>query len=286
MADEPRDIADAFNRLFDLDLDWERRLGQGDEFLIKRSDQAQLHELCAYLFRHLKATEIQNAIWVLTQNKSALHIPLLDASFMESVGITEEDSKGIQEQIATQFNPGLFYIREQKKTEILRRDQAREFRSPDKELFRELASREEYQEIMRLFYDVERRQLLEAGLNQGSVAIIIQRVKDFETQIIQNLQTRSSVLTGKYVRAIDALQTFVKKVSSGSRTQSTALAQRVRLPSGKTIAKSRDKIIGLATLWGDAVPLLTSKDWGIASVISATAGATIASILPSGKSHE
>ncbi|MBV9771454.1 MAG: hypothetical protein JOZ32_17920 [Bryobacterales bacterium] len=284
--EEPDDIADAFNRLFEIDLDWERRRGESEKFLIKASELEEFVFLCSYLSIHLKDTKIQHAIWTLTQNGDfILTAVLIDRVFMESLGINQEDAQKIYKTISENIMTDIFYIREEKT--IATSYDARGILAPGGKFFvRNVRNAKEYAEIMDLFYGVEERQLLKAGLNQSSVAIILQRLKEYEQGIVANLDKRSSALTGKYVKAIDALHTFAQRIGGAAQRQGARAKSHIKLPSGKTIARSRDKIIGLATLWGDAVPLITSRDWGVASVISATAGATVAAVLPSYKKRD
>jgi hypothetical protein len=100
--------------------------------------------------------------------------------------------------------------------------------------------------------------------------------------IVHNMVGDSAVLIGKYERAIQTLLNYTNKIENVAISK----LQKVRsnaVAVGKVLVGSKEKIIGLATLWGNAVPLLLTRDWGITSVISTTAGATVAAVLPSGQ---
>jgi hypothetical protein len=101
--DEPDNIADAFNRLFQLELDWERHRGENEPFLVKPSELEDLEVLSSYLADHLKDIKIQNSIWTLTQNKSTLSVVFIAPVFMDSLEINKEDAEKIYKSISNTY---------------------------------------------------------------------------------------------------------------------------------------------------------------------------------------
>jgi hypothetical protein len=136
----------------------------------------------------------------------------------------------------------IFFIHIEKSKEIAAYGDAQGVIAPGGGLFRNVRTKEEFIEIMQVFYNAEERQLLEAGLNQSSVAIILQRMKEYERSVIINLELGISVLTGKYIKAIDALQTFVQRISRTARKQSVQMGNYVKLPSEKPLHDQEIKL--------------------------------------------
>lgn len=256
------DIADKFNQIFQLELDWGDKSATPE---VSPSEIVEFAKLIEQILPMIRLREVQNAIWILTQNKSLLPLALQDDNFMRSLDTNRKERAAIEKSLRDEYcNPMVFL------------DKGRDFE-------RELTE-EDMRKLLELFYPRERELLHEAGLNQSSVAVIVSKLQRCEESVRKNLLASRSVLTGKYVevtnvlhRQVDALRRRVLAARSDVRTR------RIKLTSPITLLRSREKIIGLATLWGNAVPLIITKDWGIASVISTTAGATVAAVLPSGQ---
>lgn len=184
---------------------------------------------------------------------------------MLSLGLTNREREAIKREIEKPFS--VYFLREHRSLDTLKLQRLDE-RNGSK--------------LMEMFFEHEKVALKEAGLNQASIAVIIERTRKAQATILKHLIADASVLTGKYARALGALRTFMGIIHRSAVWEKADEREQVLVP-GATLLRAKDKVIGLATLWGNAVPLILTRDWGITSVISTTAGATVACILPSGK---
>jgi hypothetical protein len=247
------EIAEILNRIFELRIGWTTGIDSDNP---SREDFQEFHDLCVRLVGLLRNAKLADAIWTLTQNQDFITVAMVEPSLMDSIGFTEKERQEVKK--------GVFEAHQ-----IL----SDKFAGAPRARWHEDGGRT----LMQLFYESERVVLQKAGLNQASVAIIIERLRRSEPTIVQHLLNRSSVYTGRFIKALGALQTFSHRVARFRGRKG-----RVAKP-GKSLIPAKDKVVGLATLWGNALPLVLTKDWGIAGVISTTAGATVAAVLPSGE---
>lgn len=136
-------------------------------------------------------------------------------------------------------------------------------------------------EIMKRFVQAEELQLRHAGLNQLSVATIMDAIRARLPKISEHVMRRTRIPHSRVMLPLNYLEDLPNKYGRGLAAAGMTAPVRRLTPS--VLRRAKTKIIAVATLWGDAVPLLLCKDWGITSVISATAGATLAAIIPSGE---
>lgn len=111
---------------------------------------------------------------------------------------------------------------------------------------------------------------------------MLYHVKNTELKARSHLQEFRSVLTGNVFKAGMASERFASRLSALAESQNNTVNAEAVLNS-MAFPRSKDKLTGFAVIWGAVYPLLAFGNWGLASVIAATCGATIASILPSGK---
>lgn len=228
-------IAGLFNRMFHLRLHWTSTSNQTRTVsVVSDGDIKELHDLCSQLLPDLKDEKILRAIWSMRQMRVAI-----DRCF--------------------DF-PGTMELFKHKTTRIAG--------------FPERIQKSDWDTFFALFCTVEEKILHDAGLDQGTIAIIMARLREKQSQIVTNARSPKGVQEDKYLRSIDTLNNSV-----GRLYQKTDK----RPVSEKSLLLAKDKIIGLATIWADAYPLVVSRDWGVASVLSSVAGATVACILPGGR---
>lgn len=249
-------VADAFNRLFELGFDWSYR---GDLKCISLEEIQEMSRLFEIIAQEISKNEMQNALWALQMNKFHVAHAIKYPSTMKKFPLNDAQKADLQENIMHSS------LKKPYGAEI-------HFGFPSTD-FRDILE-ESQKEIMIRFYLEEQHILHQAGLNQASIATILNRLKHFETPIISNICRSKSVLTGKYLRAISSTKTFIERLQASKRV--VRGHAELDSSSNHNLLRTKDKVIGLATLWGDAIPLLTKQDWGIASVISSTAAATVA----------
>lgn len=252
-------IAKALNRLFEMDLDWSFR---GTLRAVSRDEIEEVNKVCGFLAERFYDQKMQNALWILQMHKFHISQAARRRRFLESFSLSAEEKDRFYKSLTDHVTGDIFTV-------------SSRIGFPAKE-FRQL-SEEERISIVKDFYLIEEKILKDAGLHQAAVATIIGRIKIFENNLIRNLCQSKSVLTGKYVKSIKAMINFAERLQKWCH-HSRAKDDNVPLDpvAHRNLSRTKDKIIGLATLWGDSTPLLLKGDWGIASVISATAGATVA----------
>lgn len=281
MPDNIEIASDAFNSIFALQLKWSEDRHDDDQVIISRAELAEMHRLCEVIASTLKDRQICNAIWILTQAKNLIPAGLIKPKLMESFDLADQEKIKIQRSVRSSRFKDPYFIDEDRICDNLRGHPKNiGFLHSEDCLFREL-SQYEYGRIFNMFYPAEERILKRSGFNQNSIAIIINKLRERQEAIRINLASRSSVYINRYLPSIESLKTFantVESIAGRMRNQETGY---VNLAKIKSLHRSKEKVIGLATLWGDAVPLLVSQDWGIAGVISTTAGATVAAVMPS-----
>jgi hypothetical protein len=134
--------------------------------------------------------------------------------------------------------------------------------------------------IFELFLKRERLVLRRWGLNQQSVEIVVDRLRRYEFQIFLNLVRGGAVNSDRIGQASLTLQTLSKvpvaAYADGKRGAKARSSLRANL------VQSKDKIIGISTLFGDASPLVMGVGIDVSSFISTAAGATAMALLPRG----
>lgn len=136
-------------------------------------------------------------------------------------------------------------------------------------------------QIFETFLTRERLILTKFGLNQNSTSIIINRLRMYRFQIILNSGSQLSIdsnLIGKSYLALRSLAGVPVQAWAN-----TAAGRRTRSNKRKRLVQAKDKVVGLATLFGDAAPLVFRQGLDVASFWSTVAGATTMAILPRGK---
>lgn len=124
------------------------------------------------------------------------------------------------------------------------------------------------------FYRIERTILSSAGFNQGSIALIIDELKKHDKIILQNFFSTKNLSEPTY-RSV--LATFSKNM------QVIGASVHERTKKLRALRVERKRLVGLATMWGNFIFYLSTKDKTTSVMFSGIAGATVSAILPSGQ---
>lgn len=252
--------ADDFNDIFQLDVDW--LSDTQNRFSVE--DIREFIRLSEEIIKKIDNPALTASIWTLTQSESLMRLAVADPNLLDDLRLSGADRDKLREEVLSgRYRGGI--------VTAIKSQYALDHMGPP--------SPEEISVILDAFFESERRLLADSGLNQSSVAVILQHLRGSEAAIRANLENYQSVLIGRYQQSLTAVGTFLRALRSAIKDLHDA-HRPVRLSSLASLRRSKSKMVGLATLWGDAIPLITARDWGIASVISTTAGATVASILP------
>jgi hypothetical protein len=255
-------VADLFNQLFELELNWSE-IELSAKFSI--SSLQEFVRIVMELAPLLDNKKISNSVWTLTLSKPEMRLE--NDRLMEKVELTDDERIKLRDKVSEEQMHDLLTVR------MLESYKEYGYKYYDMEHYIDV--------IMKSFYEAEEKQLRAAGLNQSSIAIILGTIRRYYPHIRKHLVAYKSVPTGRYHEAVGLLKKASERIGEVSGKLG-AQQGKVLVPL-RDLLRAKSKVIGLATLWGDAVPLILCKDWGIASVISTTAGATIAAILPSGQ---
>jgi hypothetical protein len=129
-----------------------------------------------------------------------------------------------------------------------------------------------FDEQMDTFFEVEERVLRAAGLDQAAVSTIMQYLQSRRSAIAKNLSGRRMIYTQRLEKVVDDTIDGVARLLAAKETRGIVKTRQLR--------RTKEKVVGLATIWADAVPLAIAGDWGASSVWSCVAGATVAVIMP------
>ena len=132
-------------------------------------------------------------------------------------------------------------------------------------------SYEQAQRIFDSFVTLEWEALTKAGFNQQSVAIIIESLISNRNRISRFLLEEREITLGGFDHIIRDLQSRVNRPET---LNTTAHKKTARLNSIK------DKVVGIATIFGDAVPLIAECSLDVVSIVSVVAGAGVAAAWP------
>jgi hypothetical protein len=262
LAGSDEDIPDLLNDIFCLDLDWS--FNGSREFELR--ELQAFDDLCQELARRLSSSKLEAAIWFLSQARHSIRGDLPDELLFRPLCLTDDQKRRLRELMTYPAFDEAF--------EIARGA------SRDGAVLETLFRKHDQDVLFEALVRAERLVLREAGLNQRSVSIIIERISHHRVRIIRNIVESRSVLINRLGPAIGAMGSMARV--SVRLSDRRAANRKVTLRSVRNLVRAKEKVIGLATLWGDALPLLVSRDWNIAGVFSTAAGATVAALLPRG----
>jgi hypothetical protein len=262
LPDQDHDVAGVLNEIFCLEIDWSFT-GQREFNL--RELQA-FDDLCQELARRLSSSKLETAMWFLSQARHAVRADISDDALFEPLSLTADQKRRLRELMTYPAFDEAF--------EIARTA------SRGGAVLETLFTKCDQDRLFDTLLRVERLVLREAGLNQQSVAIITERIARHKLRIIENIVDSRSVLINRLGPAIGAMASMAR--ISVRLSNRSAPNRPITLRSVRNLVRAKEKVIGLATLWGDALPLLLARDWGIAGVFSTAAGATVAALLPRG----
>lgn len=270
---KPSQAAEAaalFNDLFALPLGWDDSTSDS----LSREDALELRRLVLQLIAILDDRQLERAIRVLVRNRFAMRAdPTLVASKMENWGLTEDHRKLIAEDL----DEGAAIVRfSVDNLELL----------PSESFHREF-DKDGADIVFDLFLSAEERVLRRAGLNQSSIAIVMHAIRANRSSIIDNMIRGEEFRIAKYRVAISDLDKSSENLVDMEDARAVGMVikyseQKVHKLS-KALNRAKAKAIALATLFGDAAPLVLSQDWGIAGTVSCIAGAAVGSLLPSSR---
>jgi hypothetical protein len=262
LSGQDQDAAEVLNEIFCLELDWSFT---GRREFDLRELQA-FDDLCQELARRLSSSKLEAAMWFLSQARHTVRADISDEALFQPLSLTADQKRRLRELMTYPAFDEAFEIARTASTggAVL------------ETLFKKYDQDRLFDALLR----VERAVLREAGLNQRSVAIIGERIAHHKLRIIENIIDSRSVLINRLGPAIGAMASMARV--SVRLSDRRAPNRPITLRSIRNLARAKEKVIGLATLWGDALPLLLVRDWGIAGVFSTAAGATVAALLPRG----
>src|SRR5688572_24552953 len=95
--EESEEIADAFNKLFELALNWEKP--DQTNFRNTALDVEEFERACRLLARLLDDAELKEAIWALTQSSPRIGSALEHPSLMDSFKLSEAERRVIKSSL-------------------------------------------------------------------------------------------------------------------------------------------------------------------------------------------
>lgn len=138
--------------------------------------------------------------------------------------------------------------------------------------------------IFEIFLQKERVILRNWGLNQHSVELIIERTHKYRRRVLMNMLQGGSVNKEAVFQALHRLMRMsevpITATGGGRRGRWTRSSKR------KSLLGAKDKMIGIATIFGNAAPLMLGQSLSVANFISTASGATVAAILPRGEARD
>lgn len=262
MPTQDGDTPDLFNEIFCLDLDW--GFNGGQEFELR--ELQAFDDLCQELAKRLSSSKLEAAIWFLSQARHSVRADLPDESLFQPLSLSDDQKRRLRELMTYPAFDEAF--------ELIRGASA------DGAVLETLFRRYDRDALFDALLRAERLSLRAGGLNQRSVSIIIERLQHHKPRIVDNIVESKSVLINRLGPTIGSMAGMARISVRLSDRQ--APNRKVTLKSIRNLARAKEKVIGLATLWADALPLLVARDWNIAGVFSTAAGATVAALLPRG----
>ena len=137
-------------------------------------------------------------------------------------------------------------------------------------------------QVIDVFLTKERLILREFGLNQSSTEIIIERLKKFKIQALLNVSDHRTINSDRITKSCAALYEISRQpvaIYAGG-----IAGAKARSSQRRKLRQAKDKIVGIATLFGDAAPLLVGAKLDVVSYLSTAFGATAMALLPRGSS--
>jgi len=264
MTEEERDrVAELFNEIFHLQLDW-TSVAQGAKVEpVKSKELDRLGALLPELKAKLLHEALMRTVWLLTQNRDLLQLVAQRPETMRSLFGDEAPV--------------------QRMADALRRGSIIDIDGPFKNwLFQQpphaASGADAIARVLEIFFEVESEILRGAGLDQASVSTVMHFLEKHKAAIARNLKDRKVLYPKKIIASLDTVEKDLGTMRSMRKTSDGFV-------STKLIRRVRKKVVALATIWADAVPVLLAHDWGVAGVLSCTAGATVGAMMPS-SDHE
>lgn len=255
-------LPDVLNEIFDLPVDWDYSEIEKEIPLSVLEDFSRLSGLIANLSLEREYHAAISFIW-----KTRKYVGVHEYSSSNFIGteISANEAVEIMERLGRSESDALNVVAKHARTD------------PS---LSALLLHQDRSAIFEIFLNKERVILRDWGLNQQSTEIVIERIRSFEFRIFLNMITGGSVNSDKISKACIALQRQSKLPVAAYRQGRSGHLARSSLRTN--LVRSKDKIIGLATLFGDAAPLALGKGLDVSSYISTAAGATVLAMLPRG----
>lgn len=256
-----RSVDDIVNDIFDLDLDWSF---SPTERILDEADLSEFSELCGELTRALLNADFHAAVWFLSQARHFIGFECTATGEVRSLELSGAQRKRLRETLGRSMDLAIG-----QELPMLPR------RGPILEI---LFSQAETGPVFRALLEAERKILRKSGLNQKSVSVVLDRLQSYESSITRNLRASRSIGQNVLSSSTFALETLAARPIWRLRSKKSLRAACSNMRN--RLSDAKDKVIGLATIWADTVPLLAASDWGVASVFSTVAGGTVAAVLP------
>lgn len=257
------ELADLINRAMDLPLDWAYSNISSE---IPAEVLLEFSRICREIAGKTMDHKFHAAVSFMWLSRKYVGITHYNRDDFVGTEISSEQSKKLMQAIEWSIPNGLNVIAK--------------YASKSPNLSAILMS-EGREEIFEVFLNKERIILREFGLNQSTVEIIIDRLRSFELQAFLNIvDPKKSVNPNSITKACAALYEISRPpVAIHSRHESGRMA---RSSGRRRLSASKDKIVGIATLFGDTAPLLIGASFDVTSYISTALGATAMALLPRG----
>lgn len=258
--EQVKHTADLFNEIFSVSVNWDN-LGTGIE--ISRRDLETLADLSNQLLSDIDLLRLWRCVLLLDSLAVRRLYELSSNGEFRLVDLSEQASSYALDYIGGIGRSGAGLER----PSFPRRTMPTGLSADETALI--------VDQILDQFLKKEEKVLASSGLNQSSVKIVMGAIRRRLTAIRRNIVRPPTLRADSLTRLGGQLKDTYSMEADGRRG-------RVRVSQVRPgiLSSVKVKLVALATLWGDAVPLLTTNDLNITGVISTVAGATVGAILP------
>jgi len=265
-------VADLLNEIFHLPIDWDLLASADGVECVAKTDVQVLLNLLERISPKLQDKRLLELIWAISQvRKSTSSLPLGELMSSDDVQPIREHLRAIDEKQNDpneRFRESNGCIRD-----LLMLGGSEAVARGQSAVTGPSTGQSGYpiEEEMDHFFHLEEVLLRDAGLDQASTGVVLRSLRRKRSAIVRNLREGRIVYLGRYERAIDVAVDEAKRVLGAREVRGLVRTKKLR--------GVKDKVVGLATIWSDVIPLVISGDWGMAGVWSCVAGATAASMM-------
>lgn len=250
-ADNLREAAELLNEIFDAPLKW----SDSGALHLPSAKAAELHSLVARLVEVLADNLVERAIGLALYQQNAIPLVLCDDSLMDALPGSGELSESwmlswgdddLRKFTGIEWAPHLPPMQPLTETDLAR--------------------------IFGLFLESERRLLRSAGFNQQSTSIILEHIERSAPKIKESIRLSANKRVVFEHRVSSLLNRTARIARRGADGRPVAI-------SAKDATIVRKRVIAIATIIADTLPILTFNAWGVASVMSQIAASSVDAIM-------